>query len=48
MARRRERIALEDGLRLDLNALVGQGLKRDRWVVVGAITWGRRWASDGR
>jgi hypothetical protein len=46
MARRRERIPLENGLKLELNSLVRQGLNQARPFIVGSITFGPRWVGD--
>jgi hypothetical protein len=46
MARYRQWIALEDGLRLNLKELVGQRLKQARPVVVGSITCDPQWAGN--
>jgi hypothetical protein len=46
MARPRERVPLEDGVKLDLNLLIRQANMRDEPVVVGTLTFGRRGAGD--
>jgi hypothetical protein len=46
MARRRERIPLEHGLKLEVNSLVRQGLKRACPFVVGSITFSPRGAGE--
>ena len=46
MARPRERIGLEDGLRLDLNSLLRHRIARSGPVICASISWGPRYSCE--
>ena len=46
MARWRERVRLEDGLKLDLSRLIRQGLVSDSAVCRSSLQWGYRYSGD--